>query len=175
MRHDYYTHRQSSLVKVRIVSVNIRPEKIISGGQTGVDRAALDAAMNMGIKSGGWCPSGRQAEDGRIPERYLVTELAAGQYEDRTERNVMDSDATLIFCRGELSGGTLYTKGMACKHRRPFLIVNPDESESVKRARSWLTEIKPKTLNVAGPRESKDAGIQKCANVWLTRLFTEST
>ncbi len=154
--------------------MNIRPEKIISGGQTGVDRAALDAAMNVGIESGGWCPSGRLAEDGRIPERYRVTELDTGQYEDRTERNVVDSDATLILCRGVLSGGTLYTKEMACKHHRPFLIINPVAFESSERASSWLSAIKPKMLNVAGPRESKDAGIQQCAELWLTRLFTES-
>jgi hypothetical protein len=78
------------------------PSKIISGGQTGVDRAALDAAIELGIPHGGHCPRGRRAEDGRIPDRYQLTETDSAQYRVRTERNVLDADATLILCRGRM-------------------------------------------------------------------------
>ena len=151
-----------------------RPEKIISGGQTGVDRGALDAALNVEIESGGWCPAGRLAEDGCIPERYQVRELGTGRYEDRTELNVADSDATLIIARSELSGGTLYTKEMACRHNRPSLVINPEVSGSEQRTAAWMSEFRPKVLNIAGPRESKDPGIQKIAEAWLIRIFSRS-
>lgn len=145
--------------------------KIVSGGQTGVDRGALDAAMECGMQTGGWCPAGRRAEDGVIPSDYKVFELADDKYEARTERNVVDSEATLIICRGELSGGTLYTKKMAVQHERPFLVVNPDEAVAAARTNDWLIRVAPAILNVAGPRESKDPGIQDATREWLRRLW----
>ncbi|MEM8679348.1 MAG: putative molybdenum carrier protein, partial [Planctomycetota bacterium] len=94
-------------------------DKVVSGGQTGVDRGALDAAIYLGLPHGGWCPRGRLAEDGVIPARYELQETTAPQYAVRTEKNVIDSDATLILHSGPLSGGTKYTRAMAEKHQRP--------------------------------------------------------
>ncbi len=147
--------------------------KVVSGGQTGVDRGALEAAMESGLETGGWCPRGRLAEDGRIPERYAVLEFDSGRYEARTEQNVIDSGATLVLCRQQVSGGTQYTCEMAEHHGRPCLVVDPDAPDSISATRDWLKRTLPDTLNVAGPRESKDAGIQELARKWLIRLFSE--
>src|SRR5688572_12994856 len=88
-------------------------QRIVSGGQTGVDRGALDAAIALGIEHGGWCPRGRLAEDGQIPRRYQLTETKTSKYRERTERNVLDSDGTLILFRALLSGGTELTRRLA--------------------------------------------------------------
>jgi hypothetical protein len=135
--------------------------KIISGGQTGVDRAALDWAMKYGIQHGGWCPAGRRAEDGAIPERYSLQETPARQYQQRTRWNVRDSDATLIISLStKLTGGSLATEEWANKMNRPCLHVYP-RSEW----RSWLRtfiETHPiRVLNVAGPRLSGAANIEQ--------------
>ena len=148
--------------------------KVVSGGQTGVDRGALDAAMETGLETGGWCPRERLAEDGRIPTQYAVSELDSDRYEERTEKNVLDSSATLILCRQQMSGGTKYTCDIAERHGKPYLVVDPDDSESVTVARNWLNRTQPVTLNVAGPRESKDPGIQRLARDWLLLVFSES-
>jgi hypothetical protein len=136
--------------------------RIVSGGQTGADRAALDAAVRAGIAHGGWVPRGRKAEDGSIPSRYRVRELASFRYADRTERNVQDSDATLIVSRGPLTGGSRLTLGLARKHRKPCLHVDlevtPMETAGTLVA-GWLEEKGVITLNVAGPRASSDPGI----------------
>ena len=136
--------------------------KIVSGGQTGADRAALDAAIDHGIPHGGWCTRNRQAEDGRIDDRYALTE-AEGGYAKRTRMNVIDSDGTLVFNMGELSDGTLGTINHAQKQRKPYLIIQLDAERSdescVWDILVWLQENKIATLNVAGPRESKRPGI----------------
>lgn len=98
-------------------------EKIIAGGQTGADRAGLDAAMEAGIPVGGYCPKGRLAEDSTVPAKYLLTELNAGGYTARTEKNVVESDGTLILNVGNLSGGTRLTLDCAKKHAKPCLVV----------------------------------------------------
>src|SRR5213080_1459301 len=99
--------------------------KIVSGGQTGVDRAALDVALELGIPCGGWCPIGRRAEDGVIPDRYPLRQAPSANYADRTALNVRDSDGTLILARGPLRGGTALTKTFAERYGRPYLVVDP--------------------------------------------------
>ncbi|HEY7840487.1 MAG TPA: putative molybdenum carrier protein, partial [Gammaproteobacteria bacterium] len=94
-------------------------QRIVAGGQTGVDRAALDAAIRHGIAHGGWCPRGRLAEDGTVPDRYALRETNSWDYAERTERNVLDSNGTLILNSGPLEGGTLLTREFAEEHGRP--------------------------------------------------------
>jgi hypothetical protein len=147
-------------------------EKIISGGQTGVDRAALDVALAMGIDCGGWCPKGRRAEDGHIPSRYPLTETSSATYSQRTKRNVRESDATLILLRGEPRGGTLLTQRTAKDLEKPCLAVNVDSPASVAEIREWLLSHAIRVLNVAGPRESQSPGIAKEAARLLRELFS---
>lgn len=134
-------------------------EKIISGGQTGVDRAALDVALELGIPCGGWCPQGRRAEDGVIASKYPLQETEARNYQTRTKLNVHDSDGTLILNRGDLSGGTAYTTHLAETMGKPYLVVGLDQSPDPQNVVVWLQERKIFTLNVAGPREDKCPGI----------------
>src|SRR5688572_16678238 len=98
--------------------------KIISGGQTGVDRAALDVALELGLPCGGWCPKGRKAEDGVIDPKYPLQETSTDDYPQRTEKNVQDSDATLILTRGKPDGGTALTRSLAREHKKPCKVVN---------------------------------------------------
>ncbi len=129
--------------------------KIISGGQTGVDRAALDVALELGIPCGGWCPRGRLAEDGVIDEKYPLKETKERAYEVRTEWNVRDSDATLIITRGKPTGGTGYTVAMTRKYNKPVLIIDLAKT-GIKKAstevRSWIARTGIEILNIAGPR-----------------------
>lgn len=150
-----------------------RPGRIVSGGQTGVDRAGLDAAIALGIPHGGWCPRGRLAEDGRIPRRYRLAETDSPEYAVRTERNVLDSAATLIFCRGGTSGGTELTRVLALRHGRPCLVVDLAGPLDVAAVRRWLAEVQPAVLNVAGPRESQCPGIGAEAQAALERVLGE--
>ncbi|MFG0289998.1 MAG: putative molybdenum carrier protein, partial [Rhodopirellula sp. JB044] len=106
------------------------PEKIVSGGQTGVDRGALDSAMDLGIDHGGWCPAGRLAEDGRVPSEYRLDELSSRFYPDRTEQNVIDSDATLLLYRDQISGGTKLTQRICRKAGKPSLSVSITDEET---------------------------------------------
>ena len=146
-------------------------EKIISGGQTGVDRAGLDAAIFIGIPHGGWCPNGRRAEDGPIPACYELNELASTQYVDRTKRNVLDSDATLILYTNVLQGGTFLTWRYALKHGKPCLKICLTKPRRVQRVRDWLTRNQVRTLNIAGPRASKEPEAYQCAFEFLIRVF----
>lgn len=132
--------------------------RIVSGGQTGVDRGALDAALEAGIPCGGWCPEGRQAEDGRIDDRYPLTELPGGGYPERTRQNVIDSDATLIIHFGSLSGGTALTVRYCEELGKPHLLVDAHRetpAEGATAVLDFLSVRKADTLNVAGPRASK--------------------
>jgi len=136
--------------------------KILSGGQTGVDRAALDFAIQHGIDHGGWCPRGRPAEDGPIPSRYHLQETESPDYNNRTERNVLDSDATLIIARDEpLMGGTAFTHELAVKHRRPVLVIYESGGLEISttKIKQFLKQHVVQTLNVAGPRESEAASL----------------
>ena len=137
-------------------------KKIVSGGQTGADRAALDVAIEYGVPHGGWIPRGRKTEDGRLAEGYHLKEIQSISYPQRTELNVIDSDGTLIISHGDLSGGTAYTLEMAKKHKRPCLHIDLNEISEYKAVEiiKYWTEVKSiETLNVAGPRASEDPQI----------------
>jgi hypothetical protein len=142
-------------------------EKVVSGGQTGVDRAALDVALELGLETGGWIPRGRRAEDGRVPDSYRgLIESDAEAYETRTELNVRDSDATLILTQGPAEGGTALTARVAARLRKPRLVVDLAEAtpeECAGRVREWLASSRPRVLNVAGPRASEAPGIGEAA------------
>ena len=136
--------------------------KIISGGQTGADRAALDVAIEHGIPHGGWIPKGRKTEAGPLPKKYQLQEMPTDSYPERTEKNVIDSDGTLIISHGNLTGGSDYTCKMAQKHNRPWIHVDASKysvDAAVVVVRAWVSGNKIKVLNVAGPRASKDRKI----------------
>lgn len=145
--------------------------KIISGGQTGVDRAALDVALELGLPCGGWCPRGRRAEDGAVPQIYPLQETRVAAYSDRTERNVQGSDATLILNRGRLEGGTRLTLEIAATLGRPCRVVDLDHPPPPESLTTWLESHAVKVLNVAGPRESGRPGIHDLAAGFLRRLL----
>lgn len=148
-------------------------DKVISGGQTGVDRAGLDAAMEAGIPVGGFCPKGRLAEDWTVPEEYPLIELEGGGYPARTEKNVMESDGTLILNVGKLSGGTRLTLDCAQKNGKPCLVVQLDREPETESVWRWVIENSIRIMNIAGPRESKHPGLHRTAVLFLRRLFQE--
>jgi hypothetical protein len=149
-----------------------RLDKVVSGGQTGADRAGLDAAMEAGIPVGGYCPKGRLAEDGTVPDRYPLTELTKGGYPARTEKNVVESDGTLILNMGKLTGGTKLTAEYARKHSKPLLIIPIDGQPSAESVITWISENNLRILNVAGPRESKCPGLQARSIAFLREVFS---
>jgi hypothetical protein len=147
-------------------------EKIVSGGQTGADRAALDVALRHGFPHGGWCPKGRKAEDGPIGGQYQLDETPTANYLQRTEWNARDSDGTVVFTLAkEVSGGSLRTMVFARKHKRPVTHIfrshqhNPEEA-----LQRFVTEHGIKVLNVAGPRESKEPGIWQ----WVCQVVEDA-
>jgi hypothetical protein len=145
--------------------------KIVSGAQTGVDRAALDVALELDIPSGGWVPRGRIDELGRIPDVYPdLRETASADYSERTAANVRDSDGTLIISRGPLTGGSLHTREVADQLGRPCLHLDLDGQTmdaAVTAAITWLDQNDINVLNVAGPRASKDPKIHSLATTLL--------
>ena len=133
--------------------------KIISGGQTGVDRGALDAALKCSFPCGGWCPAGRRAEDGPIPTHYPLKEMPTNQYLNRTRRNVEDSDGTLILTKGMPTGGTKYTIYYAHQLSKPYIVIDLEKDVNASVICTWIKTSHIKTLNIAGPRESTCPGI----------------
>jgi hypothetical protein len=135
--------------------VRVLIERIVSGGQTGADRAALDWAMTHGVPHGGWCPAGRLAEDGAIAPQYRLTEVPdGGGYRQRTKANVRDSDATLIVSIApELTGGSRETLFFAQQLAKPWLHLHP-AMDWQSALRTWIDANTISTLNVAGPRAS---------------------
>ena len=147
------------------------PFRLISGGQTGVDRGALDAALTLAIPIGGWCPRDRRAEDGPLDERYVLTETSSRSYRQRTEWNVRDADLTLILSPSPLTSGTLLTAKLAASLDKPVVTIDPysfDASASIARE---LRRHQPEVLNVAGPRESLRPGIQTKVNEILLQAL----
>ena len=139
-----------------------RPERIVSGGQTGADRAALDWAIANGVPHGGWCPKGRRAEDGEIPARYELRETESDTYEERTRLNVRDSDGTVIFSiAAELKGGSAVTEMLARELGRPVLHLSWARSavDAPGRLREFVERESIGTLNVAGPRGSGEPDV----------------
>lgn len=149
-------------------------KKIISGGQTGADQAALDVAIELEIPHGGWIPKGRKTEDGVLPEKYKLQEMPTASYPKRTEQNILDSDGTLIISHGKLTGGSALTKKLAEKHGKPCLHVDLDATNpfaATKAITYWLSEHDIETLNVAGPRLSKEPRIYDEVKKTLTSVI----
>ena len=137
-------------------------KKIISGSQTGADRAALDAAIKMGVDHGGWIPKGRKTEDGVLPDKYQIQEMPTTSYPKRTEKNILDSDGTLILSYGKLTGGSALTRKLAKKHSKPWVHVDLDKlplPDAVGIVKTWIVQYNIEVLNVAGPRASKSPSI----------------
>ncbi|MFN2540833.1 MAG: putative molybdenum carrier protein [Chthoniobacterales bacterium] len=156
--------------------------KIISGAQTGVDRAALDVALKHGIECGGWCPTGRLDEFGRIPDHYPVRELDRGSFAERTLQNVKDSDATVIICFGEPRGGTQFTIECCGRLDRPHNIIDAGKTSPEEAARvigNFMRQHTIDILNVAGPRQSEWPGGYDFAvaalNIFLNSIMSTRT
>ena len=151
---------------------NVTPRRILSGGQTGVDRAALDVALALGIPCGGWCPRGRVAEDGPIDPRYPLLETGGSDPGERTQRNVAAADATLILAPQPLTGGSALTRACAEELGKILLVIEPSTADAARVAVArWLAEHAPEVLNVAGPRESEAPGIYRESRAFLTKLW----
>jgi hypothetical protein len=150
-------------------------DKLVSGGQTGVDRAALDVGLELGLPCGGWCPQGRRAEDGPIPARYPLTETPWSGYPQRTEWNVRDSDGTLVLTRGEPDRGTVLTIELARKQRKPHLVVDLASAADPAAVRAWLEDNMIRVLNVAGPRETSSPGIHREATDFLRAVLSPTS
>ena len=152
-------------------------KRLVSGGQTGVDRAALDAGLQLGVDTGGWCPKGRRAEDGRIPDRYALSETESANYAVRTEWNVRDSDGTLILVWERVipRGGTELTVKFAKKHQKPYFVSDisqPPTAEQTRLLRAWVADSGISVLNVAGPRESDRTPVYQPALATLLALLS---
>lgn len=141
--------------------------RIVSGGQTGVDRAALDVALELGLPCGGWCPKGRAAEDGPLAPRYPLHETPSAEYAQRTEWNVRDSDGTLVLTEGEPLGGTAQTIEVARRLGKPYLVLDLTQGLEASDVHGWIRQHQVARLNVAGPRESKSPGIYGRASRFL--------
>ena len=162
------------------------PAKIISGGQTGADRAGLDAAIELHVPHGGFCPKGRLAEDGHVPQHYLVVETTQGTYPPRTRLNISSSDATIIFTVGELDGGSKLTKDLASDLGKPWFHINlgfeqmADVERQIELLRLWLAGLYLRLgmrpiINIAGNRESKSPGIERRVKEFLCKTFEGCT
>jgi len=156
--------------------------KIISGGQTGADRGGLEAAIHCSLPHSGWCPKGRKAENGRIPDKYILTEMTTSDYLARTKANVIDSDATLIFTYDKMSGGSMKTMEFCKKYKKPVLhisINNYNRQEIVDLVAKWFNGNVSKpappdncVLNIAGTRESKAFGIEQMVMVLMVDIIS---
>lgn len=142
-----------------------------TGGQTGVDRAVLDAALASGLEVTGWCPKGRRAEDGPLHHRYPLEETPSADYAQRTEWNVRDSDGTLALLRDKLDTGTELTIRQANRQSRPLLLIDLEDPLDAATVQDWIRRSGVQHLNIAGPRESQSPGIYEAARPFLEKLF----
>jgi hypothetical protein len=152
--------------------------RIVAGGQTGVDRAALDAALAAGLPCGGWCPAGRLAEDGVIPARYPVRETDSTDYSERTRRNVEEGDATLVVTDGPAAGGTALTVRLCESLDRPLLVLDARSvtlDEAVDLLTRFLARRRVDVLNVAGPRDSESTLAPGFARELLSRTLARGS
>jgi hypothetical protein len=168
---QYFARRDRELIAALHARRERPLDRLISGGQSGVDRAALDAALAAGIAIGGWCPRGRLAEDGVIGARYPLRETPSADPAQRTEWNVRDSDGTLILHRGPLTGGTALTADCARQCGRPLRLLDLEATPALTPIEAWLRGQGIRVLNVAGPRESEAPGIGAAALDLLQRLL----
>lgn len=145
-------------------------EKVLSGGQTGVDRAALDSCLQHHIPCGGWCPLNRRAEDGPIPDRYPLLEAPSTLYQVRTRYNIRDSSGTLLIHGGKLDKGSMLTVNLAIRMGKPLLQVDLNKHANVEEAAAWIRRNHLIVLNVAGPRESFYPGIYRQALEFMNKL-----
>ncbi len=147
--------------------------KIISGGQTGVDRAGLDAALESGIECGGWCPEGREAEDGVIPDKYPIKVLPGAGYQQRTKQNVLDSDGTIIIYFGSPTDGTELTITFCINEHKPYVLIDAEEISIEHAIQKILEFIKHKNIiNIAGPRASGEPEAYDYAFQVMMQVFT---
>lgn len=146
-------------------------DKIISGGQTGADRGGLDAAIHLGIRHGGWCPKGRRAEDGRIPDIYQMSETGSFGYPLRTRLNIAEASGTIICAFGQrvTEGGTRLTYELCREMDSPVIVIDPFTLFSLDMVREWFKHFA--IINVAGPRESKQPGLQRATCDFLMKAF----
>jgi hypothetical protein len=149
-------------------------QKIISGGQTGADRAGLDAAIEISIPYGGWLPKGRKAEDGTVPDKYsAMQEMTRGGYPKRTEKNVIDSDGTVIFTYGKLSTGSALTAKFARQYNRPYLHIDLEKKhDPISIIKDWIIDWDIKVLNVAGRSASKAPKIYETVKGILIQVLS---
>ncbi|HBO6328911.1 putative molybdenum carrier protein [Pseudomonas aeruginosa] len=149
-------------------------QRILSGGQTGVDRAALDFAIARQIPHGGWCPAGRRAADGVLDAHYQLMETESSGYRQRTKRNVLDADATLILYRGRLEGGSQLTRDLAMRQGKPLLLcdVHAPTEELLVAWQDWLLSHTIAILNIAGPSEARNPGIYLQARALLALFWS---
>ena len=145
--------------------------RIVSGGQTGVDRAALDVALELSMDCGGWCPRERRTDDGPLEKKFPLQETPLIQYGQRTSWNVRDSDGTLILYRTQVLGGTRLTWALARHQDRPCLLVDLDQNPDTESVLTWIVQNRISTLNVAGPRESSSPGVYTQARSFLHKLL----
>ncbi len=172
---------QAMQPKKKDLALNNFIKEIVSGGQTGVDRAALDVAVEYKIEHSGWCPHGRKAEDGVIPAKYHLREAPAPTceekvdldaiYKKRTELNAKDSDGTLVIVEGSPIGGTLYTIEMTEKHKKPYFVLNLLINQNITDVAKWIVKNNIHKINIAGPRASQTVGIYKSAYGVLCQLI----
>jgi hypothetical protein len=147
--------------------------KIISGGQTGADQAALDAAIALNIPHGGWLPKGRKTENGPLSTRYALHEMSSPKYRDRTQKNILAAEGTLIFSFGPLSGGSALTEALAIRHNRPFLHIDfelVDRTRAITMVENWLHTLHIESVNIAGSRASNEPRIYEAVYALLTAV-----